>query len=71
MLAIERILENYPPRGALSMALISLFKQQLESESQVIAANRELVKRGDYLIWWYFLRRIGLVAQEVEGIVCD
>jgi AIPR protein len=51
--------------------LISLFKEQLENESAKIAASRSLNERGDFLIWWYFLKLMGLDATEIEEIVCD
>ena len=51
--------------------LITLFKEQLENESNMIAKNLELSKRGDYLIWWYFKQLLGLDDSEISEIVCD
>lgn len=53
------------------MALISLFKEQLENESKAIAGTRGLEKRGDYLVWWYFLKLPGLSPEAIEEVVCD
>jgi AIPR protein len=53
------------------MALVELFKQQLENESQAIANAKGLDKRGDFLIWWYFSKLRSLSEQTVEQIVCD
>src|SRR5262245_39333256 len=51
--------------------LIALFKEQLENESSSLATQHSLTKRGDHLIWWYFLKMVGLNPVEIEGIVCD
>jgi len=51
--------------------LVSLFKEQLENEAQDLAAIHELTRRGDFLIWWYFLRLVVLEEAEVGEIVCD
>jgi hypothetical protein len=51
--------------------LISLFKEQLENESTAIASRVGLTKRGDYLIWWYFQKLVGLSEAEIGEIVCD
>jgi hypothetical protein len=53
------------------MALLELFKEQLENESRTIAEARGLKKRGDYLIWWYFTKLGGLAQEEVEEVYCD
>jgi hypothetical protein len=53
------------------MALVSLFKEQLENESKAIAETRGLEKRGDYLVWWYFLKLPGLSPEAIEDVVCD
>ena len=53
------------------MALVPLFKEQLENESQAIATDRGLEKRGDALIWWYFLRLVSLSPAAIQDIVCD
>jgi AIPR protein len=52
-------------------SLISLFKEQLENESANIAKDRNLAKRGDYLIWWYFLKLWGLPPSDIEEALCD
>lgn len=52
-------------------ALVNLFKEQLENESQSIASARGLIVRGDFLIWWYFLNLQGLPEGTVDDIVCD
>jgi hypothetical protein len=54
-----------------SDSLIPLFKEQLENESKRIAGEHNLTKRGDFLIWWYFLRLHGLPPSDVEEAVCD
>jgi hypothetical protein len=51
--------------------IISLFKEQLENESKALASANNLQKRGDFLIWWYFTRLVGLTPAEIEEIVCD
>jgi len=53
------------------MALVSLFKEQLENESAAMAEARGLSKRGDYLIWWYFSEITGLPLTDIEEVVCD
>jgi hypothetical protein len=53
------------------VALIPLFKEQLENESKAIAQDRGLEKRGDFLIWWYFRRLVGLTDSEIEEIITD
>ena len=53
------------------MALVSLFKTQLENESSAIATARNLTKRGDYLIWWYFSKIVGLTPEDIESVICD
>lgn len=61
--------------GGVSMStispLISLFKEQLENESQAIATERDLLKRGDFLTWWYFRRLLSLEDTRIEEILCD
>lgn len=52
-------------------SLLTLFKEQLENESQRIANDRNLVKRGDFLTWWYFLRLQGLPPSDIEEAMCD
>jgi hypothetical protein len=51
--------------------IITLFKEQLENESSSLASTNQLTQRGDYLIWWYFTRLVGLEAAEIVEIVCD
>jgi len=51
--------------------LITLFKEQLENESTGIAGDLNLQKRGDYLIWWYFLKLHSMKPDEIAEIVCD
>jgi hypothetical protein len=53
------------------MALLQLFKEQLENESRGIATSKGLVKRGDFLTWWYFQRLVGLPPDEIDEVVCD
>lgn len=55
----------------MTMALIQLFKEQLENESKAIAVERGLAKRGDHLIWWYFRRLIGLNDSDIEEFITD
>jgi hypothetical protein len=56
---------------ANSTTLINLFKEQLENESNKLAQSFSLTKRGDLLIWWYFLRLVGLEDPDIIQIVCD
>jgi hypothetical protein len=51
--------------------LVQLFKEQLENESQSLAKTHNLTKRGDFLIWWYFLKLRNLASADIEQIVCD
>ena len=51
--------------------LVSLFKEQLENESTGIAKEHDLLKRGDYLIWWYFLRLKNFEPGDINEIVCE
>ncbi|MEA2575980.1 MAG: hypothetical protein QOH93_3278, partial [Chloroflexia bacterium] len=51
--------------------LISLFKEQLEHESAAVSSQYGLDKRGDFLIWWYFLRVLELSASDIAAIICD
>jgi len=53
------------------LALIQLFKEQLENESQAIATERGLKKRGDHLIWWYLLKLAGLHPTDIEEVITD
>jgi AIPR protein len=52
-------------------SLVQLFKEQLENESQSLAQGHDLTQRGDFLIWWYFLKLRGLSPAEIDQIVCD
>ena len=51
--------------------LLSLFKEQLENESGTIAAQNGLTERGQYLIWWYFMKLHGMSPARVNEVVCD
>ncbi len=51
--------------------LLSLFKEQLENESQALANENDLTKRGDLLIWWYFSKLRGLDNTAIGQIICD
>ena len=55
----------------MNSPLISLFKEQLENELKTIATDYALSKRGDFLIWWYFSKLIGLIQSKIEEVVCD
>lgn len=55
----------------MSTPLIKLFKEQLENESRAIAERRGLIKRGDFLIWWYFQKLVGLDDAKIAEVVCD
>jgi hypothetical protein len=59
------------PAGGIAVALIHLFKEQLENESKAIAAERGLTKRGDLVIWWYFRRLVGLDDADILEAVTD
>lgn len=52
-------------------ALLTLFKEQLENESEGIAKDYSLTQRGDFFTWWYFLRILNLDDSEIMQIVCD
>lgn len=51
--------------------LISLFKEQLENDSNSLKSKYELGKRGDLLTWWYFLFIEELDEAEILEIICD
>lgn len=51
--------------------LVSLFKEQLENESTGIAKEYDLPKRGDCLIWWYFLKLKGFEPGDINEIICE
>src|SRR5436309_5642588 len=59
------------PKGGLRVALLQLFKEQLENESKTIAESLGLVKRGDFLMWWYLQKLVGLTSGEIDEVVCD
>ena len=52
-------------------ALLKLFKEQLERESEKIGSERELSKRGDFFIWWYFKAIKGYSEEKILEIICD
>jgi AIPR protein len=56
---------------ATASALIALFKEQLEAECASIAKKYGLEKRGDPLIYWYFMRLHGFSDTGVEEVYCD
>jgi hypothetical protein len=51
--------------------LLSLFKEQLESECQRLASDHGLEDRGHYLIYWFFMKLLGFSAADVEEVFCD
>ena len=51
--------------------LLALFKEQLEAECSELAEKYDLRKRGDMLIYWYFIRLNSLPLSDVHDIVCD
>lgn len=51
--------------------LLALFKEQLEAECASLAKRHGLEKRGDFLIYWYFIRLHEFTDTEVEEITCD
>ena len=51
--------------------MLSLFKEQLESECSRLGQEYGLSKRGDLLIYWYFTRLYDLSETDVAGIICD
>jgi len=51
--------------------LIRTFREQLENQSTTLAEQHERQKRGDRLIWWYFLELEGFTPQEIEDVYCD
>jgi AIPR protein len=54
-----------------SSPIVQLFKEQLENESKSLAATHNLVKRGDFLVWWYLQKLRGLNPSRIDEIVCD
>ena len=51
--------------------MLSLFREQLESECSRLGDEYALSKRGDLLIYWYFTRLQDLSETDVAGIICD
>jgi hypothetical protein len=51
--------------------LLALFKEQLEAECSELAEKYSLKKRGDRLVYWYFMRLNSLHEDEVNEIFCD
>jgi len=51
--------------------LLALFKEQLEAECATLAAKHNLKERGDFLVYWYFIRLKDFTDTEVEEILCD
>jgi hypothetical protein len=51
--------------------MLALFKEQLDNEAVQLAQDYRLTRRGDHLIWWYFLRLRDLDPNDVRAIVCD
>lgn len=51
--------------------LLSLFKEQLEAECATLRKDYGLPKRGDLLMYWYFLRLHNFSDTEVAEIACD
>lgn len=51
--------------------LLSLFKEQLESECAEFAKKFGLPDRGHWLIYWYFIRLHDFNQSGVEEIFCD
>lgn len=64
-----------PNMGAVPLPttspLLALFKEQLEAECAQIKAKYSLKKRGDELLYWYFMRLNDLSDNDVDGIYCD
>ena len=52
-------------------AMLSLFKEQLESECSKISTDYGLGKRGDLLIYWYFMRLHDFSDTDVAAVICD
>jgi len=51
--------------------LLGLFKEQLEAECLSIAQKNGLDARGDFLIYWYFVRLKNFIEVDVEEVICD
>jgi hypothetical protein len=51
--------------------LLTLFKEQLEAECGSLAKKYNLQRRGDPLIYWYFLRLHEFIDAEVVEVLCD
>ena len=55
----------------MTEVMLTLFKGQLESECAKLGTDYELTKRGDWLIWWYFMRLHSFTAEDIEEVYCD
>jgi len=44
---------------------------EIENESKSLAQGHDLTQRGDFLIWWYFLKLRSLSSADIDQIVCD
>ncbi len=51
--------------------LLALFKEQLQAECASIAKMYSLQRRGDPLIYWYFMRLHEFTDTEVGEVFCD
>jgi hypothetical protein len=56
---------------ATASPLLPLFKEQLEAECASLAKKYGLERRGDFLIYWYFIRLHEFTDMEVDEIFCD
>lgn len=56
---------------ATTNPLLALFKEQLEAECATLALKHNLKERGQFLIYWYFVRLKGFTDTDVEEILCD
>lgn len=54
-----------------SHTLIALFKEQLEAECSDLQKRLNLQKRGDLLIYWYFIKLKEFSDSDVEEIYCE
>ena len=51
--------------------LLSLFKEQLEAECAALGEKYGFPKRGDLLMYWYFMRLHDFSDTDVSEIACD
>ena len=51
--------------------LLNLFKEQLEGQCAKLGEEHALSKRGDLLVYWYFLSLLELNEGDLGDIVCD